>query len=1190
MREVRKESYELGHPSTHPILRNQGSAVYTACELLSRVGLGGFGMRFIRLFRILLAVGAFLLLGSCGGGSTPDPEPPPPPPGFNLVLSTDLITSEQGTFIPAIHVSAELISGFDAPIEITFLGLPSDVYITGPTPLLLSSSNRFFSGFGLQVEGEAPIGTHPITVQATSVGLTRNQTVTLTIIEPRGYVVTITPTSVTLKPGERVELSVSVSPSEVFADDRINVRLLTLPAGVEWTMFRGDPPFSSSTIFPGETWPIHLDATPFAQPTNVQRIAVTGDVIAGRSVVDSFSLTVDVPFPTSSPPTRSTFRRTDEDVTRLVYDPIRGRVFATVLELNKVEVFGAEGTHLASIPVPQPFGIDITADGSKIIVGTQTDFIHVIDPISLQVIERVPFPPINGADHPEGVVTLSNGTVLLRARQGRTTFTLPVQWDPATNTFTRHLPFGQLQSPVGMARSADHSTAIFEGGDNGGRVFLFDSATNSFTAANELRTNIGSMAISPDGSQIAIASGGIKIFDRQLQLQRALDVPRGGNGMVYSPDGQFLFVGNDQYVTTYDANTYEVLGLVPNVEVGRDTIIRAADETGMLFGSSFKGIAFVDAASPRHLSIFAPRLSVPNAVAPPRGTLNSPAPTTVTGGEFSNLSGIFFGSPPSSGAAAEGTDITVVTDNSVMVTPPSSTEPGPANVTLTTSDGWDVIAPDGYTYGPHVLFTFPNAGPPEGGTVVPIRGYGFVFDGSGTTIQIGNNQATVTGQGVGRPIPYPFPHSGLTILTPPGTPGNADFTITTPEGTTTVPGGFQYVRRAETFAFSGGGGQIIHDRPRDRLYITNPATDQVEVFSLSTREFLTPLPTGSIPLGVTQMPDGSLLAVANLGSKDVTLIDLDGAAGSITIPVLTEAEMNSTCKPAPIWTAATSQDMVFVSIPDQACTGANTGLIKELDLPTLTLKERDELRNTSSSMPMTNTPDGTTVLVGIGARMPNSVLRWDELTDTFRVREASSAVSISDDGLLVGGGFGVYDKDLMRMGVSQEVRILNRAARNFFRLGMPHLHPSGALLYVPNEKGVDIFDSHRGRLVLSVAFPESLVPALDSLAIDEFGRRLFALTESGLTIVELDSVPLGIGTVTPEQGMAIGGTQVTIRGSGFKVGAVVKFGDAELLTTFVDENTLHVITPSMPAGTVRVTITNSDGEEYYLDAGYRFTN
>jgi hypothetical protein len=42
------------------------------------------------------------------------------------------------------------------------------------------------------------------------------------------------------------------------------------------------------------------------------------------------------------------------------------------------------------------------------------------------------------------------------------------------------------------------------------------------------------------------------------------------------------------------------------------------------------------------------------------------------------------------------------------------------------------------------------------------------------------------------------------------------------------------------------------------------------------------------------------------------------------------------------------------------------------------------------------------------------------------------------------------------------------------------------------------------------------------LTVDENGQRLFALTTSGLSILQLSSVPLGIGTVTPAAGPSTG--------------------------------------------------------------------
>jgi len=170
------------------------------------------------------------------------------------------------------------------------------------------------------------------------------------------------------------------------------------------------------------------------------------------------------------------------------------------------------------------------------------------------------------------------------------------------------------------------------------------------------------------------------------------------------------------------------------------------------------------------------------------------------------------------------------------------------------------------------------------------------------------------------------------------------------------------------------------------------------------------------------------------------------------------------------------------------------------------------------------------------------------------------------------------------------------------------LHPSGSLLYLPFltgpagsagvQGGVDILDAHTGVLRLRVLLPQQFMTDVDGLhgsflAIDENGQRLFAITSTdgtalnaGVTVVTLAKVPLGIGLLTPASGPAAGGTQITIRGSGFESGATVTIGVKTATVTFKDMNTLTVLTPGLAVGTQRVSITNPDGETISLDAAF----
>jgi hypothetical protein len=106
------------------------------------------------------------------------------------------------------------------------------------------------------------------------------------------------------------------------------------------------------------------------------------------------------------------------------------------------------------------------------------------------------------------------------------------------------------------------------------------------------------------------------------------------------------------------------------------------------------------------------------------------------------------------------------------------------------------------------------------------------------------------------------------------------------------------------------------------------------------------------------------------------------------------------------------------------------------------------------------------------------------------------------------------------------------------------------------------------------------------VAIDQNGQRIFALTTSGLTLIQLATVPLSIGTISPASAPAAGGTILTIRGSGFQSGATTTIGGKSAATTLVDMNTLTVITPPLTAGPQQILITNPSGDSYALDAAF----
>jgi hypothetical protein len=170
------------------------------------------------------------------------------------------------------------------------------------------------------------------------------------------------------------------------------------------------------------------------------------------------------------------------------------------------------------------------------------------------------------------------------------------------------------------------------------------------------------------------------------------------------------------------------------------------------------------------------------------------------------------------------------------------------------------------------------------------------------------------------------------------------------------------------------------------------------------------------------------------------------------------------------------------------------------------------------------------------------------------------------------------------------------------------MHPSGALIYEPFldgpapasppatgiHGGIDIRDAHNGQLRLRIYLPEAfamLNTDIDGLhggflTTDENGQRLFAITTSGLSVIQLANVPLGIGTLSPASGPASGSTSITLRGSGFQTGTKVTIGGKPASVAFKDMNTLTVTAPALTAGAHRLVISNPDGETVSLDAAF----
>lgn len=106
--------------------------------------------------------------------------------------------------------------------------------------------------------------------------------------------------------------------------------------------------------------------------------------------------------------------------------------------------------------------------------------------------------------------------------------------------------------------------------------------------------------------------------------------------------------------------------------------------------------------------------------------------------------------------------------------------------------------------------------------------------------------------------------------------------------------------------------------------------------------------------------------------------------------------------------------------------------------------------------------------------------------------------------------------------------------------------------------------------------------------------RLIPLAIVALLAVSLfGAVPVhaapAFATISPPSGTSHGGTNVTLTGTGFVEGLIVKFGTKPATAIATTGTTITATTPSNQAGAVDVTIINPDGAQTIVSQGFTFT-
>lgn len=1159
------------------------------------------------------AIGSLIpgLLMGCGGGSgttTGTGGSGNPPPSLTLSVSpSSPVVYPSSTFTLTVTASE---SGTTAAPSLTLGTLPAGITTNASLPMSIPATGATIN---FSVGASAAAGNYAIPMKATAGSASAALAASVTIgsgTQYPGSFGVINPDEVQVTQGGSVTVPMNIQGSSLFD---VSLSVTGLPAGASVT-------FSPQVVQPGQSFTMTLSASNSAPLAQNAEISVVGTPSANVSDAQE-NLILDV----TAPDSVGWDNRTDYVALRgtpfgAVYDSVHQLIFSSNWNWNEVDVT-SDQTHslLARLPIRDPRGLDISPDGSTVWVATGSQVMYGINTATLKVttylLPRYGASSTSAGNSWEGseVFALADGTIMLQF--GFTTGGVGADaiWDPKTNALTPLLGGSGIWYPA--IRSGDGTRVIGCGGA-GCSAYLVASQTLTSPVQNVT----GIVAVNWDGSKVAANNGTeFGLFDGNLNWIGPVPGDGGNSvapydgfifgGAVFSQDGTRLYeetaVNDIPMIITVDVATQQMISLAPampvipvsaQVAMGKFNWYVpapfAVDANGLLLGVQYLGIAFDDPAAITNFVTNEPGTPI---YAVPMSPFSGP----VAGGTTSTF-------PGSSAATTDvyyGSQKGTVTDSGLEATSPPAAEAGPINLKVLFPDGREIFDPEFFTYGTQIQDVVLSGGSPSGGVPGQLDAFGLPLDPSKDTVTIGGNQATVTSTITQYP-PFTPEQTAmyLNYTVPAGAPGWADVTVQTPNGSGTLPKSFFYAKSVTDYSSKDTFTYLLYDASRNQLYLS--AGNHIDVFSLASDSFTTSIQPPAVGTtsqfqGLALTPDGKYLLAANLLDGSLAVIDPDTPADSYVIPVAKGSPIYPTCTAGPLIVAADNQGQAFVingAAPAVGCGAGGSVYVANLAAKTATLGSFSGCGQTGgwTSAYAAATADGSTVAFGGGSSSGGF-----ELFNAAQQQCVPVATPAQPYGIAAaadGNTFGV-----LRAFTDASGNILGRMAMPpvlYFpvsgvyynlspygngALGTPKLNDSGSLYYWAYPNYVDIVDVQHGLARLRFSLSETISNTVDPIAIDSGGRRIFLITNAGLTVVDLGEAPLSIGHLS--QTTASAGAQVTVRGSGFENGIEVTVGGQAAATTWTDENTLTFLVPAAATGPQDVELQNPDGTSYTLSSG-----
>ncbi len=972
--------------------------------------------------------------------------------------------------------------------------------------------------------------------------------------------------------------------------------------------------FSPAVFSPGQSVTVTIEAAGNAPVRQNGTVTLTGTPsVAVAPATITFLVDVTQP-PGSLPDNRTDLTSMGGPPYGAVYDAAHNLIFASNPAWNRVDVLSNKTHELVkSIPIPNPHGLDITQDQAHVWVTTQSQQVYVIDTTRLTTARYLLPTYQNQTWEGDQIETLADGTLLLGFSHltNDGSFYSAV-WNPSNNVLTNLALPSNSQPGLGFGpwkRSGDGSRSYsFNADSSNCQVLEYDVASKSVHSVATLNPVCRLYAVNQDGSRIVAANNaGVGVFDGSFNLLGTVfpnspqTVGYFEGSFVFSRDGSTLYELSQGRISTIDTASLSVRGTAPASSAGQQfwhssltpSLPFDVDPNGMMLDIQTFGIGFEDTTFFQNYG--------GNLIPSPSAVTLSSYSGPLSGGTQTSPYGSFALTPDVWFGSTRGT-ATLGESNTLTLTSPPATQPGPVNLKYLFPDGAQLLTPRVFTYSVFPEYAILSGGSPDGGEPGTISGYGLPSDPSNGSMTVGGNSAAITTKTSQYP-PFtqePFPSTYLNFTVPPGAPGMADIAVTTQAGTGTLPKAFYYAKSVKEYASSDNFTSLLFDAKRSQVYLT--AKNQVDVFSTTSNQYLAPIypaAQGSAKqfTGLALTPDKSQLLVTDLLDGSLAVVNPDSPSSSFAFAIGPVNYTVNNCANGPQYVAATSDHRAFVatgSLPAASCPA--DGILYVADLQSKTAAQPPYLNNKcyvgNSALPFTDayavqgSTDGNYIAIGASTLNPGCLYSVPANSYTPLNLPLHGGTSLAGDANVVSGGMSFSDTIGNRIAnIAQPLPLYHwfdgmQPAPPLYK---PVLNASGSLYYLAYPNYFEIIDVFHARLLMRFSLTETVQDTASPIAIDAGGRHVYLITDKGLTIVDLGAAPLAIGHLSQQTAGA--GSQVIVRGSGFDTSVTATVGGEPASVSVTDENTLTLTMPAAAAGPEDILLTRGDGATYTMENG-----